>query len=385
MCLLVVKPRDVIINDIEKLCKDADSRNPDGFGFAYLSDSGKIVYEKGLYTVARQTHIIESVGKAPAIFHWRFGTGGGVNIENCHPFVVADGSVLFHNGVFSSITPTHNKSDTHILSQSHATIGEICESVRQYIGSGNKLAWFEQGNPHPMVLGIEAGTWENNVWYSNMYWKGASSNPRKSRITYSAYDDDDFESYRCWSRRTSQTSTTVSAEGGKTENKSALWPPTVAHQKDGDSPASGKNSKKKGKHRGVVHYEVDYDMVNDDDLQRLENAIYILTRRYGYAAMLSAIEDADMLLMWEETVDGEKVDSVNALVEAEADAADVIDGEFCEPDTKISPVEAAPIADAAPVATESVTPASEEGKINSPVDDNPSQDFTPKDESVVTA
>ena len=82
MCLLVVKPRDVIINDIEKLCKDADSRNPDGFGFAYLSDSGKIVYEKGLYTVARQTHIIESVGKAPAIFHWRFGTGGGVNIEN---------------------------------------------------------------------------------------------------------------------------------------------------------------------------------------------------------------------------------------------------------------------------------------------------------------
>ena len=46
MCLLVVKPRDVIINDIEKLCKDADSRNPDGFGFAYLSDNGKIIYEK---------------------------------------------------------------------------------------------------------------------------------------------------------------------------------------------------------------------------------------------------------------------------------------------------------------------------------------------------
>lgn len=379
MCLLVVKPRGVIIGDVEKLCKDADSRNPDGFGFAYLSDSGKIVYEKGLYSVSRQAHIIESVGVAPAIFHWRFGTGGGVNIENCHPFVVADGSVLFHNGVFSSIPPTYNKSDTHILSQSHATIGEICDSVCQYIGSSNKLAWFEQGNPHPMILGIEAGTWENNVWYSNMYWKGASSNPRRSKVVYSTYDDDDFEGYRNWSRRTSQTSTTASACDIK-EDKKSSWPPTVSHQKGSDSPAIGKKSKKKSKPHVVVHYEVDHEMVSDDDLQRLENALYILTKRYGYTAMLCALEDADMLLMWEEKVDGEKDSDINVLVEADADAVGIIDSELCGSDTKISPV------DAAPVAAESATPASEEGKVNAPVDDNPSQDFTPqKDESMVTA
>lgn len=337
MCLLVVKPGNAVIKDVSTLCLDASTKNPDGFGYAYIDDDGNVVWDKGMYDVSTQVQRISKIGIRPAIFHWRYGTGGGVNKENCHPFVVEDGSVLFHNGVFP-ITPTFDKSDTHQLSQAFISIEDICEEVSKHIGHGNKIAWLKPGNKHPMIFGIEYGKWEDDVWYSNTYWKGASKKVSDyegygyvsagrtwaSRPTHSG-----SVKHTQWNSQTGQqvhtnTASNTPSSGTPTASPSAnssgkvesTWPPVVTHQKADpvvpprdtsmETPKMTRKQRKRAIRLGLIPAPektkpaVEEPDVSDHMLRKLDEIVYALVQRFGYKNVCSALDDAQMVIEWEQ-------------------------------------------------------------------------------------
>ena len=215
MCLLVVKPKGVNIEDaydIEDLCYEATAANPDGWGVSYRDDHGKVQVYKGMIHPKVQVEFLKVLDDREAIIHWRYATGGTKGQFNCHPFQINDESgnpngAFAHNGVMPIISRSvkvweqcfdkegkpeldaegnevwkeveKNLSDTHTV----AFCGRDVESIEKWlvdkkmVSSGNKFALM-----HPVdgikILGAEHGTWMAGTWFSNTHWKNRYSSLR---------------------------------------------------------------------------------------------------------------------------------------------------------------------------------------------------------------
>lgn len=114
--------------------------NPDGTGIAWFNtkDNAWHVWRSikaSWKQVKKRLAAIDAMDSVSRIVvHFRFATHGGANLDNCHPFPIADNALLFHNGCFSGIdTDERDRSDTR----------QVADSMSRIVANGGKLrdAW----------------------------------------------------------------------------------------------------------------------------------------------------------------------------------------------------------------------------------------------------
>lgn len=119
-----------------------------------------------------------------SVFHARIATHGSLGVENCHPFKVSgdpDGSVVFHNGMLPLGGSKESRSDSAIFAQEFLPgIGGVDALYNPYLAelveswaSGSKLVIASAALDLPLILNEMDGVWENDLWYSNEYFKYA--------------------------------------------------------------------------------------------------------------------------------------------------------------------------------------------------------------------
>lgn len=110
MCLAVYKPSGTL-PDWEAYAEGFRS-NSHGAGFAVV-DGGNLIIRKGFFTFDAFREALLPFANLQAAVHFRLATHGNKDGDNCHPFVVADGLSLIHNGILDiDCNQDKSKSDT---------------------------------------------------------------------------------------------------------------------------------------------------------------------------------------------------------------------------------------------------------------------------------
>lgn len=180
MCLLLWHPWDAEPLTKEEFA-DFHQRNPHGFGMAWVGADNQLRYVKSMATVDQSWAEYEARradGVTAMLLHWRLRTSGPTNAAQCHPFVAAGDTLVFHNGVLAW-RHTAKLSDTQCFIADH--LGPDLERRRNLrnhkwqrrlerkIGSGNKLALWRAGDKLPVLIGEHRGVWYRGRWMSNTY------------------------------------------------------------------------------------------------------------------------------------------------------------------------------------------------------------------------
>jgi hypothetical protein len=177
MCVAIVKKPTGIITDTS--IENSFYNNADGAGYAFMRE-GHLTVKKGFFTVKRLIEEFrddeERYGKdANMLLHFRAGTGGTLNADNCHPFLYKHGAFM-HNGYF--YRPNGSISDTNSFVKD---VGDLLtkEKVEKHkaemeklFGGGNKVSIMYLDGSYT-ILNEGAGSWENDCWYSNTGYKYA--------------------------------------------------------------------------------------------------------------------------------------------------------------------------------------------------------------------
>lgn len=178
--------------DLTQSCRN----NPDGFGFAIVTDSGIIVGKDMNAAKLMKSFYKERYAHqdGPALFHSRIGTHGEKGIDNCHPFWVDEEklTVVAHNGVMRvrsmAKKEDEKRSDTGIFAQDYLSrIGvanldspQIFDMVEDWIGRGNKIVVLTvdpKAENQSYILNESTGHWIRNeekvpmIWWSNTNYK----------------------------------------------------------------------------------------------------------------------------------------------------------------------------------------------------------------------
>lgn len=115
MCVIIYKDKKTNL-DFETV-RLAYTSNPDGVGVA-INDGDTWTIKKYMYPSRQQLKTLcNNLKEKEAILHFRIATSGGINIDNCQPFLFDnDRQVLFHNGIVYSLNGiSSHKSDTRLL------------------------------------------------------------------------------------------------------------------------------------------------------------------------------------------------------------------------------------------------------------------------------
>lgn len=188
MCLAIFLPPGNYITKDEVFT--AASSNPDGFGFCYAAN-GNLESFKSLYIKEMYEEYVFSATRnlsSPFMMHFRLATHGGINKENCHPFLFDNGESKFaivHNGIFP-LTVEDGKTDSEAF-------GSFLEKIRGPFWDDNiinpiinkfvKDCWSKVilmlPNSRSFIFNEEAGGWDDKGrWFSNWSHKGF----RKQRL-----------------------------------------------------------------------------------------------------------------------------------------------------------------------------------------------------------
>ena len=150
--------------------------NHDGFGFAYI-DKGKLIVKKTTnfdHFYAQYTIAVNQYGsQSPFIIHFRFGTSGLNNHDNCHPFLINKNTCFIHNGVFSSLSNDTVLSDTNIFNRTvlqplFKDNNTVAVDKLLTNDTYNKLVFLNAQKQH-LILNENLGRWQDGIWYSNKY------------------------------------------------------------------------------------------------------------------------------------------------------------------------------------------------------------------------
>jgi glutamine amidotransferase len=177
MCLLVAIPASEDIAYGRAV--EAAANNPDGFGFAIIAETHIVRFRSMSFDETwSEWQLARSRWDGPAVWHWRWATGGTMDVANCHPFEVGGDSrlMLAHNGVLP-IAATRFRSDTRILAEDVLADEDVTlwdddgwrDELGAYIG-GNKLVFL---SVHPdqaqnlYIVNERHGHWDAGVWWSN--------------------------------------------------------------------------------------------------------------------------------------------------------------------------------------------------------------------------
>ena len=178
MCLLIFAKGGATPS--KESLRIAARANPDGFGFAIVTDKNTIHRFRSMDIEETITAFFDARKRYPkshAIFHLRITTHGATNIDNCHPFRVSDDVVMGHNGMLP-IKEENGRSDTRIFAEDwlpelgvKALLDDKdgMKELEKFIGY-SKLAFLNVGDeldkPY-YIVNENLGHWKHGVWYSN--------------------------------------------------------------------------------------------------------------------------------------------------------------------------------------------------------------------------
>lgn len=146
MCIILYTTKKIGLPTDETL-KFIFKSNPDGAGMAcvYTNEEDKrfIRHQKGLMKEKEYMDTVKDFYNRMTkdddylIVHTRISTHGGVLEKNTHPFKTPDGSLLFHNGICSKVTPLlkGNESDTEYVANHFTTLEDLqkIDTLSRYI------------------------------------------------------------------------------------------------------------------------------------------------------------------------------------------------------------------------------------------------------------
>lgn len=154
------------------------SNNPDGFGMLYASDGVLYSYKnldnkEEAYAQYMKTH--EEFGEyTDMVLHFRIGTSGKKNLDNCHPFFVNEHLAFVHNGVLDIDLKDKRYSDTWHFNEELKSMPEkfldnsfFCELLSAYIGHSKLVFLGSDGNS--VIINHNLGDFskDKTAWYSN--------------------------------------------------------------------------------------------------------------------------------------------------------------------------------------------------------------------------
>lgn len=197
MCVICVQPAGKYLD--KDTAKAMWKTNSDGGGFAYINSDGMIVMEKYMsfkkFWGAFEHHRSDNRDK-DFLVHMRIATHGEVNLDNVHPFVVNEHTVMAHNGILHGVDddPTNKLSDTRMfikdvlpeLPPNWLDSKYLADMVQEWIG-WSKLAFLTNDpnlSANIYVLNQSSGDWEKGMWFSNMNHRRTTYKYQGSKVTY---------------------------------------------------------------------------------------------------------------------------------------------------------------------------------------------------------
>lgn len=174
MCLIISKTINGTVN--WAAADRAAKINRDGYGVAYVSTKGNLVFKKSMKwdVVKHRAQLLEKSNK-PFVLHQRFATNGAVSIANTHPFRLDNhhGMLMAHNGIIDSLHVPQGKSDTGVLAkhiddvfpQGFISDEKSLNCLEDLLGGYSKLAFMDKlSQIH--IVNEHLGEWDNGCWYS---------------------------------------------------------------------------------------------------------------------------------------------------------------------------------------------------------------------------
>jgi hypothetical protein len=177
LCIIVYKPEDVRLS--EEHLFNCFFSNSDGAGFlAWDSDKNQLICEKGFFSIKALEDAFEPHQDKRSIIHFRIGTHGEKNAENCHPFLIRNGLGFAHNGIIHLDINDKSMSDTWHFNKMLKTylsyypdaweidrFNAYFKFLKADIG-WSKFAFMDKyGYVH--IYGEEQGVWDSGCWFSN--------------------------------------------------------------------------------------------------------------------------------------------------------------------------------------------------------------------------
>lgn len=174
MCILIAKPGNKSIP--KEYLQNGYYNNEDGGGFAVARNS-KVEIFKGYFTFSDfyMDYMKETEEqRLPSLVHFRIGTSGSKNKENCHPFRTGN-CALGHNGVIYGLGYSKIYSDTALFAQMVDANEKDCPGIIDDPGyrelilemtKGNKICFLKPDGDF-YILGESLGQWDSGIWYSN--------------------------------------------------------------------------------------------------------------------------------------------------------------------------------------------------------------------------
>jgi hypothetical protein len=174
MCIAIYKPLGVKLD--EEIYRNCFSNNDDGAGFAFVKN-GELFTSKGFFSFKDFWDDFKPKEEYAGLIHFRVGSSGGSNGENCHPWRINKELAFVHNGVITIERKNQQWSDT----------GNYCEQVlkpltKSYpdwwkqkefkwmmenaIGSSNKVILLNNKGEH-QIFNDKTGEWKYDCWFSN--------------------------------------------------------------------------------------------------------------------------------------------------------------------------------------------------------------------------
>ena len=193
MCWIMVKAKGNKLR--EDYMDKAQEHNSDGYGVAWIEDKNVQTFKTLNYDLFK-AKLKELGDKKGLVIHLRNTTAGDTKLENCHPFTIRNGGVMFHNGTIYDLKKEAKagESDSMALrdlinSCKFSHISNITPLLKTIIGDRiNRLVFLERTGK-VTIVNPELGMWEDGNWYSNDYHKKEDTWTRKGKYTYNKYSN----------------------------------------------------------------------------------------------------------------------------------------------------------------------------------------------------
>ena len=184
MCVIITQPKGTHLD--KATAQIGWGKNPDGGGFAYINDDDQVVVEKAMEFDAFWKAFENARSLFPQrdfLLHMRIATHGSVTLDNVHPFIVNENTVMAHNGIIHGV-PNYkddDRSDTRVFIDEVLTEMPsnwldrpyLVDMVEEWIG-WSKLAFLTNDSRLEKglyILNKHKGEEHEGMWFSNNSYK----------------------------------------------------------------------------------------------------------------------------------------------------------------------------------------------------------------------